>query len=122
MLNIDCLESISDLEKCTNLNIILFFTASWCGPCKKVYPKIEELISNVKYNDIKFYKVDVDECEDKLCDDYNINCMPTFIFLKDKRRLDAHSGCDTDILESKILSNFFNIEDDCDDISDKLCE
>ena len=31
--------------------------------------------------DVVFIKVDVDECED-VASDYNISCMPTFLYLK----------------------------------------
>jgi suppressor of tumorigenicity protein 13 len=60
---------------------ILYFTASWCGPCKMVQPVYEEL--SVKYPKITFLKIDVD-VNQKLAESYEITSMPTFIILKNK--------------------------------------
>ena len=46
-------------------NILLFnFTASWCGPCKKLKPELITLSRDEKYSNVVFYKVDIDECEE----------------------------------------------------------
>ena len=34
------------------------FTAKWCGPCKSLEAKLEELAA--KYTDVEFVKIDVD--------------------------------------------------------------
>jgi thioredoxin 1 len=115
--SIKYLDSKKDLEDCISENHLLLFTASWCGPCKKMAPIVDDLSLNDKFKDITFYKVDVDDCEE-LCDDYDIKCMPTFIFLKNKKQVDIHSGCDTDALESKLLSNFCDLDDNLSDLSD----
>ncbi len=36
--------------------------------------------------DVVFIKVDVDECED-VASDYNISCMPTFLYLKNGNKV-----------------------------------
>ena len=41
-----------------NRLVIIFYTASWCGPCKYIYPLIEELCVRVPH--IYIFKVDVD--------------------------------------------------------------
>ena len=35
----------NNLKTCldTDKYILLFFTATWCGPCKKIYPDSEKL-------------------------------------------------------------------------------
>ncbi|KAJ3396221.1 Thioredoxin-2 [Lobulomyces angularis] len=42
--------------------VVVDFTATWCGPCKMVAPKFEEM--SKKYPDAVFVKVDVDQCQD----------------------------------------------------------
>lgn len=39
-----------------------------------------------EYTDVVFLKVDVDECED-VASDYNISCMPTFLYLKKSEKV-----------------------------------
>lgn len=41
-----------------------------------------------EFTDVVFIKVDVDECEE-LATDYNISCMPTFVFLKSGERVSS---------------------------------
>ena len=55
------------------------FTATWCGPCKKIGPKFVEMAGI--YEDCQFVKVDVDENEETTtaC---NVTNMPTFQFYK----------------------------------------
>lgn len=48
--------------------------------------------------DVVFLKVDVDECED-VASDYNISCMPTFLYLK--------NGVKVSQLLEKIQTNLF---------------
>jgi thioredoxin 1 len=55
------------------------FYATWCGPCKKIEPKLKEL-SN-EYDNVKFFKVDVDEVP-VLAKQYKITCMPTFLLFE----------------------------------------
>lgn len=53
---------------------IIMFTAGWCGPCKKIYPVVNEL-SDTK--PILYYKLDVDSLPD--CTSNNgVTVMPTF--------------------------------------------
>ncbi|KAF9998002.1 hypothetical protein BGZ80_004053 [Entomortierella chlamydospora] len=55
--------------------VIVNFTASWCGPCKLIVPKFEEL--SKKYSDIEFVKVDIDKLRD-VSHRAGITSMPTF--------------------------------------------
>nr|CAD7428044.1 unnamed protein product [Timema monikensis] len=66
-----------------NLVVVDFF-AVWCGPCKMIAPKLEEMAA--EYPDIVVLKVDVDECED-LVAIYEISSMPTFVFIKNKAKV-----------------------------------
>ena len=62
------ISGLGSLQNCLNCEqyILLFFTASWCGPCKKIYPELEELYKNLNKDLIKIYKLDVDDEENNL--------------------------------------------------------
>ncbi|MCB0832598.1 MAG: TlpA family protein disulfide reductase [Bacteroidetes bacterium] len=45
-------------------NVVLSFFATWCGPCRKEIPELQEL--SKKYPDVKFYLIDVAEDREKV--------------------------------------------------------
>ena len=80
--------------------LCLYFTATWCGPCKVIAPTVENL--NKQYeNDILFIKVDVDTYED-LTEECEVTAMPTFLIYKEKTQIDKMTGSDSKNLEMKI--------------------
>lgn len=54
------------------------FYASWCGPCKRIAPILEELATEYK-GKIYIYKVNTDE-EKELSQAFGIVSLPTLIF------------------------------------------
>ena len=59
--------------------MLVDFWATWCGPCKKIGPYIEELAE--KYSDQAIIgKVDVDD-NDNLAIRFGIRNIPTVLFL-----------------------------------------
>jgi len=40
----DTLEEMIDTTK----SYVLYFTASWCGPCKSIYPLFDELSKSIQ--------------------------------------------------------------------------
>jgi thioredoxin 1 len=78
---------------------ILYFTAEWCNPCKRVRPIVEELDRD---NVIKVQFIDSDNNVD-LCKRFDIKAIPTFILIEDGNELRRINGAKTkDQLESFI--------------------
>jgi thioredoxin 1 len=86
-------------EKFTQLNhkSVLYFTATWCPPCKAIKPVYEELAG--KYKDVAFGKVDVDDNSDAALE-FNITSVPTFVFFDGEDIIERFSGADPTKLES----------------------
>jgi len=88
------------LENAGSKLVVVDFFATWCGPCKMIAPKLEELSKELAEK-IVVVKVDVDECED-IAMEYNISSMPTFIFIKNKEKVDEFVGANAEKLANFI--------------------
>ena len=75
---------------------VLFFTASWCGPCKKMYPICKKL--ETQYN-VTFVKVDVNslDYDSKFANEARV--LPTFLLCKQGLKLAKVSGAAENALE-----------------------
>ena len=72
-------EVIRSLIEDSKQPVILDFSATWCGPCKKLYPLLLTLAN--KYTDVYFFKIDIGQNdEENLGDLYNISSLPTCLF------------------------------------------
>lgn len=60
--------------------VCIDFYAKWCGPCKRIAPEIENLAESWSSKGVKFLKVNTDSSPE-LSDDYDINSLPTFLFI-----------------------------------------
>lgn len=83
LCNFDEFNKIVAEQKNNNNLYLFFYTASWCGPCKLMYPLIERL--SVQIPTLEVYKIDVDNDSDggdSISDKNNINAMPTFHLYK----------------------------------------
>ncbi|SCY13013.1 thioredoxin 1 [Nonlabens sp. Hel1_33_55] len=68
---------------------VLYFTASWCGPCKMMKPGIAKMASDPDAVGT-IYKMDIDQ---NITDDIiGISGVPTFMFIKNGTILGQHTG------------------------------
>lgn len=73
--------------------VVIDFWATWCGPCKKVAPIIEELAEQYK-DQVVVGKVDVEE-QDDLAFKFGIRNIPTVLFIKNGQVVDKIVGATT---------------------------
>ncbi|CAL5362687.1 hypothetical protein CsSME_00054158 [Camellia sinensis var. sinensis] len=78
---------------------VLYFTATWCGPCRFISPLFTTLAG--KYQKVVFLKVDIDEATDAAAR-WNISSVPSFFFIKNEEEIDKVVGADKSSLERKI--------------------
>lgn len=65
------------------------FSATWCGPCKQLTPKVEELSQEM--TNISFGKVDI-EILASVAEEFNIEGVPTLVLFKDGKEVDRQVG------------------------------
>ena len=99
-----------DKEKTFNrigaLPIILDFHASWCGPCKMLAPHLQALQNKYK-GKLVVYRIDVDK-EPLLAQRFNVDAMPTMIFMGSKTNFKTELGYqEFDALEKLAIKYLF---------------
>lgn len=87
---------------------VLYFTADWCNPCKKVKPIVEEMN---RESITKFQLVDVDS-EMELVKRFDIRSVPTFILIEDGKEIKRTTGAQTREQLEAFINDEKNIQDD----------
>ena len=80
--------------------IIIKFTATWCGPCKRIAPKFSELVEKVKHL-VDIVIVDADEGCD-ICSALKVRGYPTFVSYVNGEMAESMVGAN----ESELLAFF----------------
>jgi len=87
---------------------VLYFTADWCNPCKKVKPIVEKIN---KDSTTKFQIIDVD-LEMELTKKFEIRSVPTFILIKDGTEIKRTTGAQTREQLEAFINDEKNIQND----------
>ncbi len=59
--------------------VVIDFYTTWCGPCKRLAPIMEELASE-NCGKVIFFKIDIEK-EPELARKFGINSIPTLMFI-----------------------------------------
>ena len=79
---------------------ILYFNASWCGPCRSLKPVVESLRAQ-----LNIQSINIDD-NPQLAQEYGIRSIPALVFEKDGRILDKKMGV---LTESQIREVWTNL-------------
>tara|TARA_R110000744_G_scaffold137551_8_gene248118 strand:- start:4568 stop:4813 length:246 start_codon:yes stop_codon:yes gene_type:complete len=77
---------------------ILYFSASWCGPCKMLGPIMESLSGQINYE-----KIDVDNNQD-LSIKYGVRNIPTLVLVENGAIIRKLTG----LQQKDQILNFYN--------------
>jgi thioredoxin 1 len=72
-----------------NDDLILYFTATWCDPCKKTRPIVEDL--NIEQEFVRFFIIDVDDAT-QMTKDFEVLSYPTFVLIKNGKEISRIVG------------------------------
>lgn len=83
MAEVAMIHGASEFEEAkTASKVVIFdFSAVWCGPCRSLGPILDEIAAEAS-EDVKVFKVDVDENED-IARKFRISAVPAVAFFKD---------------------------------------
>ncbi|MGI6218646.1 MAG: thioredoxin [Bacteroidaceae bacterium] len=80
---------------------VIDFWATWCGPCRRIAPIIEELAAEYEGR-VNIAKCDIEEC-DELAARFHIMSVPTLLFFKNGQVVDKLVGAGgKDTIKEKI--------------------
>jgi len=80
---------------------IVDFSATWCGPCKRIEPIFKDLAK--KNPEMTFIHVDIDEASESLPNVLNdISSVPTFYFYNDGKKVDSLTGGNSNRLKQLV--------------------
>jgi thioredoxin 1 len=82
--------------------VIVDVWATWCGPCAKFFPILEQLEKENKEK-ARFTKIDFDSAE-TIRRKYSITMVPTLLFFKDGKLVEKSVGVKTKQEVQKIIN------------------
>ena len=93
MIEPETIDELKEYLEKENHCFLLYFTATWCGPCRRIYPLLLTLQEKLQCETFEIIKIDIDVHEE-FCDKNNIRSVPTFFVFKNGNVLSQCEGAD----------------------------
>lgn len=100
-------KNYDELVSGSGVPVVLDFGATWCGPCKKLEPIIEEL-SKEKDGQVLMAKVDVGEAP-TVAQKFGVMSVPTVIFLREGKAVHRFTGVESKDKISAMLAQHLGV-------------
>jgi thioredoxin 1 len=82
--------TFNELVLSSSRPVLVDFSATWCGPCRRLEPVLEELASDFAGR-ASLVKVDIDQCPN-LAKQYQVRGVPYLICFKGGQEVSRHAG------------------------------
>lgn len=84
--------------------VLVDFWAEWCGPCRQLGPILEAIDEEME-NDVKIYKMNVDDSPET-ASQFGIRSIPTMFLFKDGKQVDTKVGLNTQSTISSWIESY----------------
>lgn len=94
-------QKLDELKK-SETKILVDYTAKWCGPCKSLIPRLENL--EKEYPNVTFVKIDVDENKEHV-KEVGIFSIPTVMVYNGEKLIETVKGAQPDSIYKSLLND-----------------
>ena len=88
----------------SSVPVLVDFYAHWCGPCRLQSPILEKAASEIKIENARIAKINVDE-DGQLAAAYGVSSIPTLLVFKDGKVVARHRGLASEERIKALLSD-----------------